>query len=429
MINIKLIRENVEQVIQNLSRRGGDFSYLEEVKLWDERRRNILVEVEELKKTRNEKSKLIGELKRNKQDATEVLNSVANFGDQIAEHDQELKILEEKIQQTLLATPNLLLDSVPDGKDEKDNVCFVKFLKPTEFSFTPKSHYELGEELDILDFERAAKIVGSRFAVYKGLGARLERSLISFMMDLHANRHEYTEVIPPFVVNKESMIATGQFPKMEGDAFGLTNANGDWYLNPTAEVPIINMHRDEIIDGDKLPLKYVGHTMAFRSEAGSAGRDTRGLIRTHQFNKVELIKFTKPEHSEEEHEKMLADSEKVLELLQIPYRVVALCSGDMGFAMSKTYDIEVWLPSQNTYREIGSISNALDYQARRGNIRFKRNKDDKPEYVHTLNGSGLALSRTLVAILENYQTEDGSIIIPEVLRSYMGVDIIKKGEK
>lgn len=428
MIDVKLIRDDVDKVIENLQRRGGDFSYILDVKDWDEKRRELLVKVEELKKERNDKSKLIGELKRNKQDATKELESVQDLGDTISAFDIQIKELEENIETKLLNTPNLLLDSVPNGKDESENVCFVKFMKPTKFTFTPKSHYELGEELDIIDFERAAKIVGSRFVVYKGLGARLERALIAFMMDLHSTKHEYTEIIPPYIVNKESMIATGQFPKMEGDSFGLTNGNGDWYLNPTAEVPVINMHRDEILDGEKLPLKYVGYTMAFRSEAGSAGRDTRGLIRTHQFNKVELIKFSDPLKSEEEHEKMLADSEKVLELLQIPYRIVALCSGDMGFSMAKTYDIEVWLPSQETYREIGSISNAMDYQARRGNIRFKRNKDAKPEYVHTLNGSGLAVGRTLVAILENYQQEDGSIIIPEVLRPYMGVDIIKKGE-
>lgn len=425
MIDIKLIREDVEGVIARLNTRGKDFSYLREVKELDERRRNILTEVEKLKAERNEKSKQIGILKRNKQDVSEVLASVANIGDSIKALDEEVVSIDEKIKNTLLATPNLLHESVPVGADENDNPEIRKYLEPTKFEFTPKSHFELGEKLGILDFERASKITGSRFVCYRGLGARLELALIKFMMDMHAREHGYEEVIPPYLVSRESMTATGQLPKFEEDAYKLANGDGEWFLNPTAEVPTINMYRGEILDASELPIKHCSYTMAFRSEAGSAGRDTRGLIRQHQFNKVELIKIASPDNSYEELEKMLLDSEDVLKALKLPYHVVTLCSGDMGFSMAKTYDIEVWLPSQNTYREIGSISNAGDYQARRGNIRMRRSKDSKLEYVHTLNGSGLAVGRTLVAILENYQNEDGTIRVPEVLIPYMGTDIIK----
>jgi|SRR5690554_613623 len=422
MIDIKLIRENIDFVIENLTRRGGDFTYLHEVKTLDEERRDIISKVEALKKERNDKSHQIGKLKRQKLDATEVLESVAHLGNEITELDSELKEIETQIKDYLLSTPNLLADDVPLGTDESANVEVKKYLEPRKFTFEIKAHYELGEKLDILDFDRAAKVAGSRFVFYKGLGARLERALINFMMDLHTTKG-YKEVIPPYIVNQESMTATGQLPKFAEDAFKLCNK--EWYLNPTAEVPTINMHRDEILDFGLLPLNYTSYTMAFRSEAGSAGRDTRGLIRTHQFNKVELIKFASPEHSNDELENMLADSEKVLQLLKIPYRVVNKCGGDVGFAMAKTYDIEVWIPSQNTYREIGSISNAKDYQARRANIRFKRSKDAKPEYIHTLNGSGLAVGRTLVAVLENYQNENGTITVPEILIPYMGVKTIE----
>ncbi len=418
MIDIKLIRDDVENVIGKLSTRQKDFSYLRDVKAMDEQRRLLLFEVEKIKSIRNEKSKLIGQLKREKKDVQEVMDSVAHLGQEIVEKDNEIATLEEKIEYALLTTPNLLHSSVPIGKDERDNVEIRKFMTPTKFSFTPKPHYEIGEALGILDFERAAKITGSRFVVYRGLGARLERALIAFMMDLHAKKG-YTEIIPPYIVSRKSMTATGQLPKFEEDAFKISNGNGDWFLNPTAEVPTINMYRDEILDYNTLPQKFCSYTMAFRSEAGSAGRDTRGLIRTHHFNKVELIKFAAPEEGYNELEKMLLDSEDVLKQLKLPYHVISLCSGDMGFGMAKTYDIEVWIPSQNTYREIGSISNAEEYQARRGNIRMRRSKDAKPEYVHTLNGSGLAVGRTLVAILENYQNEDGSVTIPEVLTPYM----------
>ena len=424
MLDIKLIREDVEGVIKRLNTRQKDFSYLRDLVKKDEERRTLIAEVELLKKERNDKSKLVGELKRNKQDATEVLNSVQHIGVEITELDNKIAELDKDINYTLLSTPNLLHESVPIGVDERDNLEIRRFMEPTKFDFEPKAHYDLGEALDILDFNRAAKITGSRFVVYKGLGARLERSLIAFMMDLHS-KNGYTEIIPPYIVNRESMTATGQLPKFEEDAFKLTN-NTDWFLNPTAEVPTINMYRNEVIPFEKLPIYHCSYTMAFRSEAGSAGRDTRGLIRTHQFNKVELIKLCKAEDSYNELEDMLKESELVLQLLKLPYHVVSLCSGDMGFGMAKTYDIEVWIPTQNTYREIGSISNAEDYQARRGNIRTKRNKDAKLEYVHTLNGSGLAVGRTLVAILENYQQADGTIKVPDVLVPYMGCEYIGK---
>mgnify|MGYP000854505233 CR=1 FL=1 len=424
MIDIKLIRDNVEDVIKRLSTRGGDFTYLRDIAVYDEKRRKLLVEVEGLKQTKNEKSKLVGQLKSKKQDATEVLTSVANIGGEIAEIDRQLAEIENEIEVMLLRTPNILHESVPIGKDENENVVIKHNSEPRKFDFPIKPHYEIGEQLGILDFERAVKVAGSRFVLYKGLGARLERSLIAFMMDTHA-KAGYKEVIPPYIVNRNTMTATGQLPKFEEEAFKLKNGNGDWFLNPTAEVPTIGMYRNEIIDFDSLPQKYVSYTMAFRSEAGSAGRDTRGLIRTHQFNKVELIKFAASDNSYDELESMLKDSETILQLLKLPYRVISLCSGDMGFSMAKTYDIEVWIPSQGVYREIGSISNAEDYQARRGNIRTKRNKESKPEYVHTLNGSGLAVGRTVVAILENYQNEDGTVKVPEVLIPYMGTDIIK----
>lgn len=425
MFDIRLIREDVEGIIKKLETRQANFSYLRDTLKKDEQRRAIIAEVETLKQERNEKSKLIGQLKRDKLDATEVMQSVQNIGDNISKLDEQVKKLDEEINYSLLITPNLLHDSVPIGKDEKDNIEIRKYLEPRKFDFPIKAHFELGENLDILDFERASKITGSRFVVYKGLGARLERALIAYMMDLHSKEHGYLEVIPPYIVNRESMTATGQLPKFEEDAFRLSGFNNDWFLNPTAEVPTINLYRNEVIDGDKLPIRYCSFTTAFRSEAGSAGRDTRGLIRTHQFNKVELIKFTKPEDSYLELEKMVRDSEQVLRLLKIPYRVVSLCSGDMGANMAKTYDIEVWIPSQNTYREIGSISNAEAYQARRANIRFRRSKDSKLEFAHTLNGSGLAVGRCWVALVENYQREDGTIEIPEVLIPYMGTNEIK----
>jgi len=425
MLDLKYVTENIEEVIQKLSKRNGDFSYLKELVKLQDQRKQVIVDVESKKALRNEASKKIGELKRNKQDVTSVLNDVAHLGDDIKELDEELNIIEEKIFNILAITPNIPHESTPIGKDESANVELKKVGTPRIFNFKIKDHTELGEKLNILDFERATKITGTRFVVDKGLGARLERSLIQWMMDLHAHEHNYIEIIPPFIVNEKSMFATGQFPKFKEDAFKVISGDNAWYLNPTAEVPTINLHRDEIIDGDQLPFNYCSFTTAFRAEAGSAGRDTRGILRQHQFNKVELIKFTKPEESYQELERMLLHSEEVLKRLGLPYRVVALSTGDIGFGMAKTYDIEVWLPGQNMYREIGSISNAEDFQARRANIRFKRTKESKTEYVHTLNGSGLAIGRTMIAIIENYQNEDGTITVPEVLIPYMKVNLIQ----
>ncbi len=424
MLDIKKIRENTEQYIELLDRREGDFSYLHTIVEKDQRRREIILEVEKIKALRNETSKKIGLYKREGKDVSEILKKVENIGDEIKGFETELREIEEYITLKLLETPNIPKEDVPVGKDDTENIEIKKVGTIPKFDFEPLPHWELATRLDILDFERASKISGSRFVIYKGLGARLERALINFMIDLHVFEHGYKETIPPYIVNKASMFASGQFPKFEDDAFKLVDKR-DLYLNPTAEVPTINYHRDEILSLDELPIKYCAFTTAFRQESGSAGRDTRGIIRLHQFNKVELIKFTTPENSYNELDKMLENSEKVLKLLKLPYRTVVLCTGDLGFSMRKTYDIEVWLPSYNTYREIGSISNAEDYQARRGNIKFKRDKDSRPEYVHTLNGSGLAVGRTAVAILENFQQQDGTIIIPEVLVPYMRTNIIK----
>jgi seryl-tRNA synthetase len=424
MLDLKQIREETDQVIHRLNRRGGDFSYLLDLLETDRKRREAIVETELMKAKKNEASRLIGKYKQEKKPVEPLLREIESYQDKIKQLDEFVKNADDEIRNTLLRTPNLPDETIPIGKDETANLEIRRHLEPTVFDFPYKSHYELGETLDILDFNRAAKIAGSRFVVYKGLGARLERALIQFMMDLHANQHGYTEIIPPYVANEASMYATGQFPKFQEEAFKLNDDRG-FYLNPTAEVPTINLHRDEVIDKALLPLKYVAYTTAFRKEAGSAGKDTRGILRQHQFNKVELIKFTRPEESEAQHQGMLRDAETVLALLKLPYRVMLLSTGDLGFSMSKTYDIEVWLPSENKYREISSVSNAGDYQARRANIKFRREEGAKLEYVHTLNGSGLAVGRTVIAIMENYQQKDGSIIIPEVLRPYMGVSIIK----
>lgn len=426
MLDIKLIREDVESVIAKLNTRGEDYSYLKEVIELDKERRELIFKGDEIKKERNQKSKQIGIKKSKGEDIDGLLNEVSGYGDKISELDLQVKEIDHKILDILNNVPNIPHESVTIGLDETNNREIKKVGRPRDFQFTPKAHHELGVELDILDFERASKITGSRFVVYKGLGARLERALITFMMDLHSNEHGYKEVIPPYIVNKDSLYGTGQLPKFENDLFKL-NDTQDWYLNPTAEVPTINMYRDEILDLEKLPIKHVSYTTAFRSEAGSAGRDTRGILRQHQFNKVELIKLTTPEDSYKELEKMLLDSEKVLKLLELPYRVVSLCTGDLGFGANLTYDIEVWVPSQNTYREIASISNCEDFQSRRANIKFKRDKDSATELVHTLNGSGLAVGRTFLALIENYQNEDGTIDIPKVLVPYMcNIDKIKK---
>ncbi|HHW79672.1 MAG TPA: serine--tRNA ligase [Acholeplasmataceae bacterium] len=423
MLDLKYVVENIDLVIDKLSKRNDDFTYLRELVVLYDERKALINEVESKKSFRNETSKKIGLYKREKKDVTSLLEEVANIGDLISKLDEELNIIENKIYHILAITPNIPDDSIPIGKDEFDNVEIRKHLEIPTFNFEIKDHVELGEQLGILDFNRAAKVTGARFVFYKGLGARLERALYQFMMDLHSDNNNYTEAIPPYIVNEESMFSTGQFPKFKEDAFKLEGK--DWYLNPTAEVPMINLYRNEIIETNKLPLKYVAYTSAFRSEAGSAGRDTRGILRQHQFQKVELIQFVEKDKSEDALEEMILQSELVLKKLGLPYRVVTLSTGDIGFSMQKTYDIEVWIPSQNKYREIGSISNAGNFQARRANIRYRDNKNSKTEYVHTLNGSGLAIGRTVIAIMENFQTKEGHIIIPEVLVPYMKTNIIK----
>jgi seryl-tRNA synthetase len=423
MLDIKYVVDNIEDVIKNLETRNQDFQHIKALVDLYQKRKEMILDVETKKAFRNEQSKLIGQYKRDKKDTTKLLEDVAHLGNDIKNLDDYLLDIETRIHQYLLETPNLLHSSVPIGKDEESNVLVKTYLTPKTFNFEPKDHVELGTNLNILDFERATKIAGPRFVVDQGLGARLERSLLQFMMDTHAFEHGYQEMIMPYIANEISMTATGQFPKFKEEAFALVSEDRKWYLNPTAEVPSINYYRDEIIDKE-LPIKFVSYTTAFRSEAGSAGKDTKGMLRQHQFNKVELIQFTTPEQSYQALEEMLEHAETILKKLHLPYRVVSLCSGDMGFSMAKTYDIEVWIPSQNKYREIGSISNAESYQARRGNIRFKRDLNAKTEYVHTLNGSGLAIGRTMIAIIENYQNEDGSIDIPEVLIPYMKVNKI-----
>ena len=424
MLDIKLLRERTEEIIARLNTRGEDFSHLKDLLKKDDERRELIQSIEKTKSERNKISKKIGEYKREGKDTSEILKTIEDDKQKINTMQERLNTLETDIRDTLLRTPNIPHENIPVGKDESDNQEIRKVGDIPVFDFEPKAHWDLGKTLDILDFERASKIAASRFVVYKKLGARLERALINFMLDLHVEKHGYSEVMLPFIVNETSMTATGQFPKFKDDAFEL-NDERKLYLNPTAEVPAINLHRDEIIKGDTLPYHYAAFTTAFRQEAGSAGRDTRGILRQHQFNKVELIKFVKPETSYDELEAMLQNSEAVLKALEIPYRVVELCSGDIGFGMAKTYDIEVYLPSYATYREIGSISNAEDFQARRGNIRFKRDHDSKAEFMHTLNGSGLAVGRTVIAIIENFQQADGSIRIPKALQPYMKTDIIK----
>ncbi len=424
MLDIRYVREHLDEVIERLNKRGEDFSHLRDLVEADEKRRSHIAQIESLKAKRNEISKKIGAYKREGKDSAPLLKEVESGKAQIRELEEKLDELENHIKNTLLNTPNLPHKDIPHGKDDSENVELRKWGEKTSFDFEVKPHWDIAAALDILDFDRAAKMAASRFVVYKDLGARLERALINFMMDMHANEHGYREILLPYIVNETSMMATGQFPKFTDDAFKLTDERG-LYLNPTAEVPGINMHRDEILSAEDLPIQYVAFTTAFRQEAGSAGRDTRGIIRQHQFNKVELIKFATPDTSYDELEKMLENSENVLKALNLPYRVVEICSGDLGFAMAKTYDIEVYIPSYDTYREIGSISNAEDFQARRGNIRYRPQKGSKPELLHTLNGSGLAVGRTVVAILENYQQKDGSVKVPEALVPYMNTDVIK----
>jgi seryl-tRNA synthetase len=424
MLDIKYLRANLEDVKNRLQHRGEDLEDFDKFEELDKRRRELLVESENLKSKRNEVSQKIAQMKKDKQDAQDMIVEMREVGGMVKKLDDELRGIEEELERILLSIPNIPHESVPVGETEDDNVEARKWGEIREFDFEAKPHWDIATGLDILDFERAGKVTGSRFVFYKGLGARLERALLNFMMDLHMDEHGYTEMIPPFLVNRASMTGTGQLPKFEEDAFRIESE--DYFLVPTAEVPVTNYHRDEIIKGEELPIGYVAYSANFRSEAGSAGRDTRGLIRQHQFNKVELVRFVKPEDSYDELEKLTGHAEKVLQLLGLPYRVLSMCTADLGFTAAKKYDIEVWIPSYGTYREISSCSNFEGFQARRANIRFRREANAKPEHVHTLNGSGLAIGRTVAALLENYQQEDGSVIVPEVLRPYMGgAELIK----
>lgn len=418
MLDVKLLRNNFEEVKQKLQNRGEDLGEFEKFGELDKRRRTLIVETEALKSQRNEVSQEIAKLKREKQDADAKIEEMRFVGDRIKTLDIELREIDEKLDMILMSIPNIPHESTPVGESEDDNVEIRKWGEVRTFDFEPKAHWDLGTDLDILDFENAAKVTGSRFVFYKKLGARLERALINFMMDLHSNEHGYEEMLPPYMVNRASMTGTGQLPKFEEDAF-LIEAE-DYFLIPTAEVPVTNYHREDILKAEDLPRKYTAFSACFRSEAGSAGRDTRGLIRQHQFNKVELVQFVKPEDSYEALEKLTSNAEEVLRRLELPYRVLSMCTADLGFTAAKKYDLEVWIPSYDSYREISSCSNFESFQARRANIRFRREPGSKPEYVHTLNGSGLALGRTVAAILENYQDADGSVRIPKVLQGYMG---------
>ena len=422
MLDMKFVRENPEAVLAGLQKRGSALT-LDDFLALEKKRREVLTEVEALKSRRNTVSQEISRLKKAKEDAEALILEMRSVGEKISELDETVRQVEAELKEILLSIPNLPHASVPVGRDEADNPELRRVGEVPSFSFEPKAHWDLGEELGILDFERGAKVTGARFTFYRGLGARLERALINFMLDVHTREHGYTEFFPPFIANKESMTGTGQLPKFAEDMFKLEGL--DYYLIPTAEVPITNLHRGEILDAKDLPRYYTAYSACFRAEAGSAGRDTRGIIRQHQFNKVEMVKFCLLENSYDELEKLVGNAERILQLLELPYRVITLCSGDIGFSSAKTYDLEVWLPSFNTYREISSCSNFEDFQARRADIKFRRDAKSKPEYVHTLNGSGLAIGRTVAAILENYQQADGSVLVPKVLRAFMGVDVIQ----
>ena len=425
MLDLKKLRSNTEEVKKALSNRGEDFdvNVIDEVIALDEERRKILVDVEALKKQRNEVSAEIPKRKKAGEDVTEVMAEMREIGDKIKADDAKVAELNDKINYIMLRIPNIPNPAVPEGETDEDNVEIKRWGEPTKFNFEPKAHWDLGTDLDLLDFERGGKVAGSRFTVYKGMGARFERSIINYFLDKHTFENGYTEVLPPYMVNRDSMTGTGQLPKFEEDAFKVEN-NG-YFLIPTAEVPVTNMYRNETLEGDKLPIKHAAYSACFRAEAGSAGRDTRGLIRQHQFNKVELVKFCKPEQSYEELDKLVQDAESVLQGLGLPYRIVRICKGDLGFTAALKYDIEVWMPSYNRYVEISSCSNFEDFQARRANIKYKNSPKEKPQFVHTLNGSGVAIGRTVAAILENYQQEDGSVVIPEALKEYMRCDLLK----
>jgi seryl-tRNA synthetase len=423
MLDIRRIRENPEEVAKSVSRRGKTFCF-DHLLAMDSERRSCIAETEALKAKKNAVSKQIPMLKKKGEDTTALFEEMKQESDRIKELDERLAELDAAIRSEMLTIPNTPNPSVPDGLTDAENVEVRRFMEPTKFDFEPKAHWDLGTELGILNFEAAASVTGARFTFYKGLGSRLERSVYNFMLDTHTAEGKYEEIFPPYIVHERSMYGTGQFPKFIDQSFKLEGT--EYYLIPTAEVPVTNMYRETIIDGAKLPIYHCAYSACFRSEAGSAGRDTRGLIRQHQFNKVELVKFVRPETSYEELEKLTNDAEKILQLLKLPYRVVTLSAGDLGFTSAKTYDIEVWMPSYGRYVEISSCSNFEDFQARRANIRFKDGAKGKAEFVHTLNGSGLAVGRTVAAILENYQQADGSVKIPEALRDYMHIDSICK---
>lgn len=422
MIDIRIVREHTEKAKAALEKRGEGTDILDSILKIEHERRDLLRIVEEMRQRRNQISQEIGRLKKDGGDTAGIMSEAKEISDQITDKQDSLRELEDRSMQELLLIPNIPDESVPTGKDETENQEKRVWGDKPEFSFEPKNHWDIGEDLDILDFERAGKIAGARFVINKGAGAKLERALMNFMLNLHTKEHGYTEIFPPVLVNKDSMIGTGQLPKFEEDLFRETSKG--YYLIPTAEVPVTNIHREEILNEDQLPVYYTAYTPCFRREAGSHGKDTRGLIRLHQFNKVELVKFVKPENSYDELESLTLNAEEVLKRLGLHYRVVALCTGDIGFSAAKTYDLEVWFPAQGRFREISSCSNFTDFQARRAAIRFKRAGKKGTEFVHTLNGSGLAIGRTLAAILENYQQEDGSVVIPEALQHLMGTDRI-----
>lgn len=418
MLDIKRVRDNFAEIKEMLLTRNEDLGNLDDFEDLDAKRRELIAKTEELKAERNKVSEQISIMKRNKENADEVIARMRQVGDEIKELDVQLNDVEERFKDMMMRLPNIPHESVPVGTTEDDNVEEYTWGDIPTFDFDIKAHWDLATDLKIVDFERGAKVTGSRFLFYRGLGARLERALMTFMMDLHAEEHGYEEMLPPVIVNRDSLTGTGQLPKFEEDVFKLEET--DYFMIPTAEVPVTNFYRDEILPAEALPQGFAAYSACFRSEAGSAGRDTRGLIRQHQFNKVELVRFVKPEESYEQLELLTGHAEKVLQLLGLPYRKLKMCTADLGFTAAKKYDLEVWIPAQNMYREISSCSNFEDFQARRANIRFRREPNAKPEYVHTLNGSGLAIGRTVAAILENYQQADGSVVIPEVLRPYMG---------
>ena len=417
MLDIRLIRQEPQTVKDALKRRNAE-DRIDELLELDQTRRDYLYKTEQLKNQQNTVSKQIPQLKKEGKDVAPVFEEMKKISEEVKDLDAQIRELDEKIDAIMYTIPNIPNPTVPDGETDEDNIEVRKFLEPTKFEYEPKAHWDIGEDLDILDFKTAAKITGARFTVYKGLGARLERAVINMFLNMHTEEHGYKEIFPPYMVHRNSMIGTGQLPRFEEDAFKVTN--NDYFLIPTAEVPVTNMYREQILSAEDLPIKHVAYSACFRAEAGSAGRDTRGLIRQHQFNKVELVKFVEPENSYQELESLVNDAENVLKALKLPYRVVKICVGDLGFTAAMKYDIEVWMPSYNRYVEISSCSNFEDFQARRAGIKYKKDIKDKPQYVHTLNGSGVAIGRTVAAILENFQNPDGSVDIPEILVPYMG---------